>query len=616
MSGFLGFSNSFIDNEKIMDTMLDTIKHRGPDGQGIFSDGDMTLGFRRLAVIDIEGGGQPMENEDGSLVLCHDGTIYNYKHMHEELAGCGHVFKTQSDSEVLLHAYEEYGTGMFDRLRGSFSFVIWNKKEKTLFGARDCWGSKPFYYALMPDTFMVGSEIKGFLPHPGFKKEFDESKLPEYLLFNVVPGYDSFFKNVHKLAPGHYFEYRDGTMEITRYFTAKFEPETDKDLDYWVDEISKTVSSVVADYAIGDVPFGSLLSSGVDSSYIVCELADTPGLKTYTAGYDNKGYSEVDNAKAFANEIGLGNESKIITPEEFFKAVGTIQYHMDEPLANSAANPLFFVSRLAAKDVKVVFSGEGADEMFGGYIVYRGPLEGKSYKKLPAGLRRCIAKFAMKLPRMKGRSFLIRAGIRAKDRYLAHFNLGDSNIFSKKLVDKVCLRHYDTVPPQSYTKPFFDAVEGFNEIDQLQYVDMHVWMIQEIALKADKMTMANSLDMRAPLLDMEIFNIAKRLPTEYKVNDKDTKYAFRRAANRKMSDRSANRRKIPFITPLNEWMREDKYYGIIREALTGDVAKKFFDTGELVRILEQHRTNKRNHFRKLWAVYTFIIWYNEFFIKR
>lgn len=610
MCGFVGFTGTLENKDKVVNEMLKKIIHRGPDSNNSYLDKDIALGFARLSIIDLSNGSQPMENEDGSLVLVFNGEIYNYQDLREKLLEAGHVFKTSSDSEVLLHGYEEYGVDLLNMLRGMFAFTIWDKKKKKLFGVRDFFGIKPYYYAKMGNTFLFGSEIKSFTPHPDFKMELNEEKLPDYLTFGCVPGYDTMFKNVYILPPAHYYEYENGKMTIKRYFQPEFNIDHSKSMDEFVDEISKTFKESVQAHKISDVEVGCFLSSGVDSSYVVCELSKLQKLKSYTIGFADQKYSEADDAKMLADEIGVENYKKLISADDYFASVGDVQYHLDEPLGNPSANNLYYVSQRAAEDLKVVLSGEGADEMFGGYNVYKEPLSVAKYQKaVPKPIRKCIAKVVTPLPNFKGKSFLIRGSKSVEERYI-----GNSNVFKYGERDKYLKKHYDSKPPQWFTKKFYDEAKDYDDVTKMQYMDIHGWMVQEILLKADKMSMAHSLELRVPFLDKEIFKLSSTIPAEYKVSKENTKLAMRKAANREMNQISANRKKLAFPTPLPEWLKQDKYYNIVKGYFTNDVAKKYFNTDLLVQLLDDHRAGKRFKVSKIWVVFSFLVWYEQYFV--
>lgn len=612
MCGFVGYVGKEKNNNEIINKMVNRIIHRGPDEQNTYEDDKVSLGFARLSIIDLNNGKQPMFNEDESMVLVFNGEIYNFQGIRKELVEKGHEFKTNSDSEVLIHGYEEYGEELLKKLRGMFAFTIWDKKNNSLFGARDVFGIKPYYYYKKDNNFMFGSEIKSFLDHPKFDKKLKKEKMVEYLTFTAIPGYETFFENVYKLPPSHYYKYDLNTheMKIERYYKVSYDIDNNKTMEEFTDLISNAVKESVETHKISDVELGSFLSSGVDSSYVVNELSKNNDIRTYTVGFENKKYSEIDAVKEFAEEIKVKNKCKYITADEYFDSVHKVQYHMDEPLANPSANLLYFVSNLAAEDVKVVMSGEGADEMFGGYNVYKEPIDLAEYQKLPKFIRKTIAAVVKPLPDFKGRSFFIRGSKSIEERYI-----GNSNIFSDRDKKKVLKDEYKLISPHDIVKPLYDDVKDLDDITKMQYVDIHMWMLHEILQKADKMSMANSLELRVPLLDKEIFALARTIPTKYKVSKENTKLAFRAAANRDINSTTASRKKMAFPLPMPEWLKEEKYYNILKEAFTGEIAKEFFNTDELVKLLDIHKEGKHNNSRKIWTIYTFIVWYDEYFVK-
>ena len=608
MCGFVGYigGGETQTMAPVLHAMADRIRHRGPDDADYYMDGDIALGFRRLSIIDLEGGRQPILNEDKSKVLMFNGEIYNYQSIREELVKAGHVFTTKTDSEVLLHGFEEYGTDLLNKLRGMFAFIIWDKNTKTLFGARDFFGIKPFYYAEMQGTLLFGSEIKSFVEHPHFKKELNERALESYLSFQYSPGNETFFKGVYKLPPAHYFFYKDGKMKTARYWSPEFNAEEDKSLDYWVDAIQKTFDDSIEAHKIADVEVGSFLSSGVDSSYVACS-ADVD--KTFTVGFDNGSkYNEISYAKELSEMIPVKNYSKTITPEEFWGNFPKIQYHMDEPLADPAAVALYFVCNTASQHLKVVMSGEGADEIFGGYNIYKEPLAVPAYDRIPFPIRRAIGKIASHLPKKSGINFLIRRGKRLEERFI-----GNAYMFSEAERKKILKIKTDAPSPAAIVKPFYDRVKDKDPVTKMQFVDLNAWMVGDILLKADKMSMANSLELRVPFLDKEVMALAQRIPLKYRVNSENTKYAMRKAALRRMPEKWAGKKKLGFPVPTRVWLKEDKYYNIVREKFTGEVAEKFFHTEQLVKLLDDHKNGKADNSRRVWTVYTFLVWYDQYF---
>ena len=613
MCGFAGYINNYatFDKMAVIKAMADRIVHRGPDDAHYYVDEDISLGFRRLSIIDLEGGRQPILNEDGSLVLLFNGEIYNYQSIREDLLKAGHVFKTKTDSEVILHGYEEYGKKVLDRLRGMFAFIIWNKQTKELFGARDIFGIKPFYYYKKDGEFLFGSEIKSFLSHPKFEKELDEDMIPLYLSYEYIPDERTIFKNVYKLPGAHCFTYKDGKLEVERYYHIRYNIEEDKSLEYWEDAITKEFSESVAMHQISDVEVGCFLSSGVDSSYVVKEISKgTKKVKTFSVGYEEEKYSELPYAQDFSSVIGVQNIANKVSADEFFDAVPEIQYFMDEPLPNPSEIPLYFLAKNARKYVKVVLSGEGADELFGGYPMYLAGGHFDRYAhKVPRPVRKALGTVARHAPSFKGRNFLVRGAMEPYQRFMRA-----NYVFQSAERQKYLKRPIATKLPEEYSKRYFDEVPNLDEPTQLQYVDMHTWMIYDILLKADRMSMANSLELRVPFLDRKMLELSTRIPTRYRAANETTKIALRGAAIKQLPERTANKKKLGFPVPLNDWLREDKYYNKVKAAFQSDIAEKFFVTDELMKLLDDHKNGKALNMQKIWSFYTFILWYEQFFV--
>ena len=607
MCGIVGFTNKVDNASAILEKMMDRIRHRGPDSGGQYVDDDIAMGFRRLSIIDLsDAGSQPIFNEDKTLVLTFNGEIYNFKELREQLVAAGHSFYTNTDSEVLIHGYEQWGEKLLDKLRGMFAFVIYDKKTGELFGARDFFGIKPFYYAQMNGTFMWGSEIKSFLDHPDFNKELNTDVLETYLTFQYSPTEDTFFRNVKKLPAAHCFTYKNGELKIRRYWEVKFNADNTPDLEEWVERISDTFKNSVEAHKFADVEVGSFLSSGVDSSYVAA-VADVD--KTFTVGFgEDEKYNEIGYAKEFSKYIGKDNFSKVITPEEYWDNLKRIQYHMDEPLADPAAIALYFVCGLASEQVKAVLSGEGADEIFGGYNIYHNPADMANYFKLPKKLRKGVGAVAEKLPHKHGINYLIRGSKDLDERFI-----GNAYIFSEKERKSILKIKTNAPDAMAVTKPFYDKVRDQDQVTQMQYLDLHLWMTGDILLKADKMSMAHSLELRVPFLDRKIMELAEKIPTRFRVTANETKYAMRIAALKACPPQTAKKDKLGFPVPTRVWLRQDKYYNIVKEKFTSDDAAKFFNTDELVKLLDIHRSEEYDYSRKIWTVFTFLIWYDVYF---
>ena len=606
MCGFVGFCDDSKNKKKIIRDMADIIKHRGPDSDGYYVDNNIALGFRRLSIIDLDKGSQPIFNEDKDKVILFNGEIYNYKEIREELKSKGHKFSTNTDTEVILHGYEEYKEDILNKLRGMFAFVIYDIKEKSLFGARDFYGIKPFYYYYDNDNFLFGSEIKSFLGSPNFKKELNKDMLSQYLTFQCSIGEDTFFKNTYKLLPGHYFIYKDKELEIKKYYEVKLEPNDDKSLNEWVSGIREVIDNSVLAHKVSDVEVGSFLSSGVDSS-LIAKLSSVD--KTFTVGYDNKKYSEIDYAKEFSDKINVSNVSKKISKEEYFKEFSNVQYYMDEPLADASAVMLYFLSKTASKHVKVCLSGEGADEIFGGYNIYHEPYSVSWYNKIPYFIRKCIGILVYPFRNYTGFNFLYRRSKKIEDRYI-----GNAFIFEPNDAKKIVNFNYGNKTYKDFTKSYYDKVSDLDVVTKMQYIDFNFWLIYDILLKADKMSMANSLEVRVPYLDREVIEYASKLPSKYKIVGNETKYAFRKVAKEELADKVADKKKLGFPVPIREWLKEDDVYQEVKNIFLE--SEYFFKPKKIIKLLDDHRAGKRDNSRKIWTIYTFLVWYQEYFIKR
>ena len=603
MCGFVGYINKEKDKKDNIKKMADLIAHRGPDSEGYYTDENIALGFRRLSIIDLNNGSQPIYNEDKSKVIIFNGEIYNFEPLREDLIKKGHTFTTKTDTEVILHGYEEYGEKILDKLRGMFAFVIYDKKTKELFAARDFYGIKPFYYAKMGNTLIFGSEIKSFLIHPHFKKQLNSKMLEYYLTFQYSPGNETFFKNVYKLMPGHYLKYKNGKLEVKKYYEIKFKEDKTKTYDEWKEGIKTRLADSIKAHKISDVEVGSFLSSGVDSSFIA---ASSDVDKTFTVGFNNEKYSEISYAKDLSEKINTQNISKVITKEEYFKKLPNIIYYMDEPVADPSAIALYFVTELASENVKVSLSGEGADEIFGGYNIYQEPLTDAWYYKVPYPVRFVIGKVASIFPHKRGINFLIRRGKKLEDRFV-----GNAFIFNNHEVKKILKNKRQTKGFQDLTKPYYEKVKDKDEVTKMQYIDFNFWLIGDILTKADKMSMANSLEVRVPFLDRPLIDYALGLPTEFKTDKNTTKKIFRDIASEVLEDKVSTKKKLGFPVPIRVWLKEDETYESVRKVFMQD--NKFFNQKAILKLLDDHKKGKADNSRKIWTIYVFLIWYEIFF---
>ena len=606
MCGFVGYTGKIENGKSVLESMMDKIAHRGPDSSGMHIDDKAALGFRRLSIIDLDKGSQPIYNETGDIAIVFNGEIYNYLSIREELIRAGHVFKTDSDTETLVHAYEQYGEKMTDHLRGMFAFVIWDMKNERLMGVRDFFGIKPFYYAPTEDGIVFGSEIKGILPHPLVKKEVNTVALENYLTFQYSVLTETFFKGVYKLMPGHMLIWEKGNLTVKRYWEPVLEPQRGKSLDDTVNDIDNAMQDSIKAHKISDVEVGSFLSSGVDSSYVA---ACFHGDKTFTVGFDYAKYNEIDYAKALSEKIKIDNYSKLISTEEYWDAIPKVQYHMDEPLADASAIALYFVSQTAAKHVKVALSGEGADEFFGGYNIYKEPAALKPITRLPRPIRKVMGAIAKAIPfKIKGKNYIIRGSRDLEERFI-----GNAYMFRKEERESILKHPTGNFAPEALTKPFYDKVKNLDDISKMQYIDINFWLIGDILLKADKMSMAHSLEVRVPFLDRVVFETARKLPPEFKANKENTKYAMRMAAHRYLPDMVAEKKKLGFPVPIRIWLRDDAFYNKVKEAFLSPAAEEFFNTDKIVKYLDDHKSGKEDNSRKIWTIYMFLVWHKVYF---
>ena len=609
MCGICGFTGQPENREAVLKKMTEVITHRGPDSDGYCSDDFINMGFRRLSIIDLEAGHQPIFNEDKSLVLTFNGEIYNYKELRKKLIGKGHTFSTESDSEVLVHGFEEWGEDMLPRLRGMFAFAIYDTRDRSIFLARDFFGIKPLHYTQIGEDFVYASEIKSILEHPNFEKRFNKRALDTYLSFQYAVPPETFFEDVYCLLPGHYLWYRDGVPETTRYFEPRFNPDENLTEEAAVNRIDKVFENSVNAHKIADVEVGCFLSSGVDSSYVSTYFADQ---KTFTVGFDfGEKYNEISWAENLSRQIGVEHHTHLISSDEFWDAVPTVQYYMDQPLADPSCVALYFVSRLASRYVKVVLSGEGADELFGGYTCYNDPRVFKIYQTVvPHPLRKGLRWIARKLPDIKGRDYVIRACDPLEERYI-----GNAYMYDKKEKQQILKDPSIATDPSKYTRRHYYRCRKYDDVTKMQYLDINMWMTGDILLKADRMSMANSLELRVPFLDREVFKVAASLPSHLRCNKSNTKYAMRKAAARHLPEATAEKEKLGFPVPTRVWLRDERFYNIVKKKFEGKTAQQFFNTDALVGWLDEHFSGKEDNSRRVWTVYVFLVWYDIYFAE-
>ena len=602
MCGIAGFISPARADAAALVPMLARIAHRGPDGQGTFVEGPAALGHCRLAIIDLQGGAQPLYNEDKNFVVVFNGEIYNYRELTAELTALGHTFTTRTDTEVLLHGWEQWGRELLPRLRGMFAFALWDRRAQVLFCARDMFGIKPLYYCRCADgTLLFASEIKAFLDHPSFEKQLNTAQLPLYLSCQYSPGRDTFFAGVQKLLPGHFLEFSEGIVRTTRWVQPAFLP---GDTPPAPDELEAVLRQSAEAHKIADVEVAGFLSGGVDSAYLTALARPA---RTYTISYAEPKYDESFPARALARNLGLRNRVRCISPGEFWDAVPAVQYHMDEPMADAAAVALYFLNREAARDVKVVLSGEGADELFGGYNIYRDPFTARWYNRLPPWLRGGLGAAASLLPPGPGVNFLVRRGLSLEERYF-----GPTALLTEREKRRLLPGYEGDGDPVCLTESSWDMTEDQDPVTRMQQVDLQLWLAGDILLKADKMSMAHSLELRVPYLDKEVFALAAALPAAAKANARMTKIALRQAAARTLPPAAAARKKLGFPVPVRDWLRQEPYTSRVRAVFSRPAAGEFFNV-RLLHTMLNHHLHGGDCWRQIWCVYSFLIWYEQFF---
>lgn len=604
MCGFVGSFGASLPSDEALKAITTKITHRGPDEVGYYKDDYVKLGFRRLSIIDLENGHQPLTYENYRYIIVFNGEIYNHVEIRERLQKKGLAFETDSDTETILALYSMMKEEAVKELRGMFAFVIWDKQEKELFAARDYFGIKPFYYSVINHTLFMASEAKSIYD---MKKDVKVNVdfLQHYLTFQYYPEPHTAVKSVKKLEPGHYIKQKwNGEMEIKPYWQPNFSPSKDS-YGYQKGKILETLRDSVNVHMRSDVPVGSFLSGGIDSTAIVALAREVnPNIKTFSVGFEIDGFSEINVAKETAEKLNVENIDYVITPEEYLSELPTIIWHMDEPMADPAAVPLYFVAREASKHVKVALSGEGADELFGGYNIYREPQSLKAFSYAPKFSKKFLYSLAEQLPEgMKGKSFLQRGTTDLEERYI-----GNAKIMTESEKRSFLHTYEKQRSSTDITKPIFQRVPHYDDVMKMQYIDIHTWLRGDILVKADKMTMAHSLELRVPFLDKEVFNVAHKLQTNHKIAHGTTKYILRDAMKELVPEHIFMRKKLGFPVPIRHWLKNE-WYDWAQQLIKNSETRHLFDKQFLLNMLEAHRSNKGDYSRKLWTVLIFMIWH-------
>ncbi|MDF2926922.1 MAG: asnB [Paenibacillaceae bacterium] len=606
ITGVMLFDESIPDMH-VLKRMTDVIVHRGPDDSGFWTEPGIGLAFRRLSIIDIKEGHQPLCNEDESVWITFNGEIYNYKTLRSQLTDRGHIFKTHCDTEVIVHLYEEHGEECVKYLRGMFTFAIWDRRTRHLFIARDHFGIKPLYYHATGSYFVYGSEIKSLLASGEIRRSIRPESLLSYLTFQYVPEPDTMFEGIQKLPPATTITVRpDGTFRLRKYWDPMFEP-VKRSLEQDIEELRERLRDSVTHHMVSDVERGCFLSSGIDSTAIAAHMRAIEPIRTFSVGFEGAN-NETIIARETAAALGTEHYSKVITEKEFFDAIPAAVWHQDEPVADPSAIALYHVAELASEHVTVVLSGEGADELFGGYRIYREPGALRALEWLPPGLKRTLHQLFAKLPEgMKGRSYLMRGTTPLEERFL-----GNAKIFTEDMKGEVLrvsadlLRNYKN--PVQIAGEFYKKTAHLDPVTRMQYIDMNLWLPGDILMKADKMTMAHSLELRVPFLDKELFELARRIDVGNRIAGGTTKYVFRKAMQGIIPDPILNRPKLGFPVPLREWLK-GPHAGRMLEEIRASGIDSFVHMGEVERMIKLHRDGVQDSSRRLWVIYMFALWH-------
>ncbi|TSC70728.1 MAG: asparagine synthase (glutamine-hydrolysing), partial [Parcubacteria group bacterium Gr01-1014_46] len=592
--------------------MVAKLTHRGPDDDGFYVDKKVGLGMRRLAIIDLKTGRQPITSPDGKLIIFFNGEIYNYKELKKELEQRGYKFKTNSDTEVILKMYEEYGEKMLPKLRGMFVLCIYNTETGDIFLARDFFGIKPLYY-LIQDENIVGfsSEIKSFESFPGFIAEVNDNAVVNYLSFQYNPTIETFFKNVYKLPPAHFISIygESGKIEIKKYWNFEFHPNENMNEGETSKEIFNVVKDSVEHHMIADVPVGAFLSGGIDSSIITTLMQEIRGdkkIQTFTVGFNT--LTEAKEAIETASFLGTDHTELTIGPEEYFSVLPKVVYHFDEPIADPSAVGLYFIAEEAKKHVKVVLSGEGSDELFGGYNIYLTPLDSQKLLWVP----KAIIKFLIDMPfEFFGKNYLRRVSMKLEDWYIGQKYFNES-IFTKKEIKDLWSGGNEKFMSLNY---LYKNTKGLTDSTAMQYIDINTWLVGDILAKADKMTMANSLELRVPFLDTEVAKLAQILPDKFKWRGKVTKYLLREAFKDIIPESTRNRRKLGFPTPVKDWFTTGRkeIYDII---LNNEYIKSHMNVYRIQNLINEHLSKKADNSRKIYTLLMLALWYDVFISKK
>lgn len=590
-------------NKKMdIESIVDRINHRGPDYTGFFKSDKIEFAFKRLSIIDIANGSQPFEKDN--MVMVFNGEIYNHKELRNELIEKGYEFSTKSDTEVLITTYIEYGEKCVHKLRGMFTFIIYDKEKEILFGARDHFGIKPLYYIENESTIGFSSEYKAIIDLLE-KREVDEKNLQSYLSFQFVPNSKSMIKNIKQIPPGYLFTIKNNKLELIQYNKINLTPQ--KDID--AKDIQNVIVDSISRHMEANVEVGTFLSGGIDSS-IVATIASSinPKIKSFSVGFGLEGYNELEVASQTAKELGIENIQIKVSQEEYIKSLPEVVYYLDDPVADPSEVGIYFLSREARKHVTVVLSGEGADELFGGYNIYKEYNSVAPIVKMPDYIQKILNNVSKIMPEMKGKSYLYRATTPLTQRYI-----GNAKIFENEEVKELLKVYKDEYKYQNIISPIYkEAIDNkYDYVTTMQHVDINTWLRGDILQKADKMSMAASIELRVPFLDKEVLNLAKNLKLNQKISDTNTKVLLREAFKDIVPKHVVQKKKLGFPTPIRVWLKED-LGKVVRETIDSANVDKYINKSYAIKLLDDHIENKKDNSRKIWTVFMFCIWYQIF----
>lgn len=595
-------------NPAMLRGMMDAMIHRGPDDAGSWIQGSTALGFRRLAILDPVGGHQPMFGEDGQIVTVTNGEIYNFRELRSELKARGHRFHSESDAEVVPHLYEEWGIAGVTRLRGMFGLAIWDHRRGRVYLVRDHFGIKPLYYAVANRTLYFASEIRGLLASGRLERMVNHRALRHYFSFQYVPDPMTIFEGIHRVPPAHYLMFENGEVTLKRYWQLEFHPDPDASLAEMAARIQTVMRDSVNRHMVSDVPRGAYLSSGIDSSLVVALMREREPVETFSIGFSGKHreINEVVDARETATTLGTSHHEVVIDADRYRDMLPAIVAAQEEPVADPSAPALYFLAQAARRQVTVILSGEGADELFGGYPIYSEPAALAPFECLPATLRAQVGEFAARLPRgMKGRGYLTRGALPLNRRFI-----GNARIFSEAEKDAFLEPEAGAQPVFDITDPYYQMTAHLDPVARMQMVDCHTWLPGDILMKADKMSMAHSLELRVPFLDVEVFETAAQLPSSLRVGWGTTKVALRHAARGLLPPAVFNRPKLGFPIPIRDWIRgpmRDFVHDVFDSCHPDGVDMAYFS-----RLLEDRTQYVFNRDRKIWTGMIYSLWHRAY----